>query len=453
VKRAIRDHSKDFGAIVALIVVALGVSYYIVQNQRLRIPFLEPKPYTLNAEFTTGQAVIAGQGQTVRVSGVRVGDIGAVKLKDGRAVIRMDLDQDYKTLVHTDATALLRPKTGLKDMFIDLDPGTASAPLAKAGWTIPVQATQPDVNPDEVLGTLDADTRDYLKLLIQGAGRGLEGRSADLRDVFARFEPTHRDLARVNGAVAERRQNLRRLIHSLRLLNTALASQPDQLAGLVNSSEAVLRQFASEQASISRAVGDLPGTLRQTTSTLGKVQSFADVLGPAARKLRPAARTLDTANKATIPFAKEITPVLRERIRPFVREARPVVRDLKAPAARLAKATPDLTGTFTSLNHLFNLLAYNPKGAEPPEVGADRQEGYLFWLAWLNHMALNLFSSADAHGTFRPTTAAGTCNTFKAMAAENPEIKFLQGLTPLLVDACGEAYGTPIQSTKTGAKR
>jgi phospholipid/cholesterol/gamma-HCH transport system substrate-binding protein len=373
----------------------------------------------------------------VRVSGVRVGDIGAVRLRDGRAVIRMDLDEDYEDLVHTDASALLRPKTGLKDMFIDLDPGTAAAPVAEEGWTIPVRATQPDVNPDEIFSALDADTRDYLKLLVQGAGKGLEGRAADLRDVFRRFEPTHRDLARVNGAVAERRQNLRRLIHSLRLLNGALAAQPDQLAGLVDSSAAVLRQFASEEASISRAVGDLPGTLRETTSTLGKVERFADVLAPTAQRLRPAARALDDANRAVTPFAEEITPVLRERIRPFVREARPVVRDLKAPSARLAGATPDLTGTFVSLNHLFNLLALNPKGAEAPDLTGDRQEGYLFWLAWLNHMATQLFSNADAHGTFRPTTAAGTCNSLQAIVSERPEFEFLQGITPLLVEACG----------------
>ena len=63
----------------------------------------------------------------------------------------MDLDPEYKDLVHTDATALLRPKTGLKDMFIELDPGTDKAPLAKAGWTLPVSNTLPDVNPDEIL--------------------------------------------------------------------------------------------------------------------------------------------------------------------------------------------------------------------------------------------------------------------------------------------------------------
>ena len=51
----------------------------------MRFPFVQAKPYQLKAEFSTAQAVIAGQGQTVRVSGVRIGDIGGVELKDGRA--------------------------------------------------------------------------------------------------------------------------------------------------------------------------------------------------------------------------------------------------------------------------------------------------------------------------------------------------------------------------------
>ena len=438
-KRAITAHWKDFTAIIALMALALGVSYYIVQQQRLRIPFLEEKPFILKAEFSTGQAVIAGQGQTVRVSGVRVGDIGDIDLKDGRAVIEMHLDQDFKDLVHSDATALLRPKTGLKDMFVDLDPGSDGAPVVKHGWTIPIRATQPDVNPDEILGALDTDTREYLKLLVQGAGRGLEGRSGDLRDVFRRFEPTHRDLAKINGAVAERRDNLRRLISSLRTLNTALAANDDELAGFVDSSAAVLRKFAEEESSISEAVGELPGALEQTTGAMSQVQDFATVLGPTAEKLRPAARALDDANRAVIPFAKEIAPVLRAEIRPFVRDARPLVRDINAPAERLASASGDLDGSLKLINNFFNLLTYNPGGREGPENGGKRQEGYLFWLAWLDHMAVQLFSNADAHGTLRPITLAAPCSSLQQIVNEEPEMAFLQGLTGILTDtaACG----------------
>jgi phospholipid/cholesterol/gamma-HCH transport system substrate-binding protein len=431
---AIRKHFKDFLAVIGLVVIALGVSLYILDKQRMRFPFVEEKPFVLQAEFQTAQAVIAGQGQTVRVAGVRIGDIGAVKLEDGRAIVRMDIDRQYEDMIHTDATALLRPKTGLKDMFIQLDPGTDDAPLAKENWTIPVAATSPDVNPDEILETLDADTRDYLRLLISDAGRGLKGRSGDLRDLFRRFEPTHRDLAAVNGALAERRQNLRRLISSLNELNGELASHGDDLDGLVTASSAVLRSFASEEQNISAALRELPSTLQQTSASLGQVQRFADLLGPTAERLRPAARALDPANEALTPFAREVTPLLAEDIRPFVREARPLARDLRPAAVQVADAAPGLTRAFTQLNNFFNLLAWNPNGREGPE-NAARQEGYLFWLAWAQHQAIQLFSTADANGVFRPVTIAAPCATLEQTIKDQPELEFLSMLTPLLTES------------------
>ena len=434
---AIRKHAKAFIAIVGLIAVALGVSSYILNEQRVRFPW-EPAPLRLEAEFPTGQAVTAGQGQTVRVSGVRIGDIGKVDLRNGKAVIEMVIDPQYKGLVRTDAHALLRPRTGLKDMFIELQPGSDKAPAAQEGYTIPVSSTAPDVNPDEILAELDADTRDYLRLLIGDAGSGLKGRGLDLREVLRRFEPTHRDLARVNSAVATRRENLRHLITSLNTLNGELAKRGDDLAGLVDSSAAVMHSFASEDTNIAAAVGELPGALRQTTDTLGKVQTFADVLGPTARKLIPVALALPAANAAVIPLAREGTPLLANDIRPFVREARPVARDLRPAAHNLSAATPALTRTFAALNHFLNLAAYNPGGREDPGKGG-RQEGYLFWAAWVQHMATQLFSSSDAHGTFRPVTIAAPCGTVKQLVQEEPQLEFLTMLTPILTDsaACG----------------
>ena len=436
-KRAITSHARDFGAIIALALISAGVAAYILPHERFRWPW-EPSTFNVKAQFSTAQAVTPGQGQTVRVSGVRVGDISAVKLENGRAVVTMALDPQYKDLIHTDASALLRPKTGLKDMFIELNPGTRRAPLAQAGWTLPIRNTLPDVNPDEIYAALDADTRDYLKLLVQGAGEGLKGRGADLREVFRRFEPTNRDIARVNSLVAQRHQNLRHLIHALNVLNGELASKGQDLTQLIGASADVFRAFASEERNVSRAVGDLPGTLKQTTATLGKVQRYADVLGPAAEHLRPAIRALDTANHAIIPFATEAAPILQTQIRPFVRASRPIVRQLRPAATNLSAATPDLTRTFAVLNHLLNMVGYNPNGREGPGV-KNRDEGYLFWIAWLDHNAGAVFSSGDANGPFRPVTVGSTCSTLKQTADQNPPLNMV--LQPALLDpsVCGGA--------------
>jgi phospholipid/cholesterol/gamma-HCH transport system substrate-binding protein len=425
VKRAIRTHASDFAAILVLLVLSVFVAGYILSKERLRFPFVQSSPFTLNAEFQTAQAVTPGQGQTVRVSGVQIGQIGGVTLKNGVADVTMQIDQKYQHLIHTDATALLRPKTGLKDMFVEVDPGTKSAPVAKPGWTMPVSNTNPDVDVDEILGSLDGDTRQYLQLLINGAGQGLQGKGgSELAQVFERFEPTHRDLARVNRAVAVRGSDLQTLVDSLRRLNDALATKQGQLVQLVGSSAKVFHAFASEDTNITRAVRDLPGTLSQTTATLQKVTTFARILGPTSTSLLPAARSLPAANAALVKLAVPSTPVVKNQIRPFVIAARPTVRQLKPASINLAKATPKLNGTFNVLNHLVNMLGYYPSGND--------QHGYLWWLAWLDHNARTLFSVQDANGVFRPLFLQGSCAALNQIATGVSGSALLLNLDPII---------------------
>jgi phospholipid/cholesterol/gamma-HCH transport system substrate-binding protein len=404
VKRAIKTHATDFVALMVLLILSVVVAGYILNHERLRFPFIQSTPFTLNAEFSTAQAVTPGQGQSIRISGVQIGQIGNVTLKNGMAEVQMNIDEKYKHVIHQNWTALLRPKTGLKDMFIELSPGQGSSPVAKAGYTIPVSSTLPDVNVDEILASLDGDTRSYLNLLVNGAGQGLKGRGgSELAQVLQRFEPTHRDLARLNKAVAVRGTDLRQLVNSLQRLNTALAGRKTQIVSLVDSSSKVFRAFASEENNISRALVDLPGTLNQTSETLGKVETFAKLLGPTASNLLPAALALKPANQAVAALAKPSTPIIRDQIRPFVVAARPLVRNLKPASINLAKATPNLSNTFAVLNHLVNMLGYNPGSSE---------HGYLWWLAWLDHNARTLFSIQDGNGVFRPLFLQASCATY-----------------------------------------
>jgi len=435
VKRAIRTHLTDFAAILLLLALSIVVAGYILSHERFHFPFIESSPFTVNAEFSTAQAVTPGQGQSVRVSGVQIGLIGNVTLKNGIAHVQLQIDDQYKHLIHTNATALLRPKTGLKDMFIEVDPGAKPAPVVKPGWTMPVSNTLPDVDFDEILSSLDGDTRNYLNLLVNGAGAGLQGKGGDeLAQVFERFEPTHQDLARLNRAVAVRGTNLRQLVNSLQRLNTALATKQGQIIQLVDSSATVFRAFASQDTNISRAIVDLPGTLQQTAATLNKVQAFAKLLGPTAANLLPAARSLPAANAAITALAKPSAPIVQSQIRPFVVAARPLVRNLEPAATNLAAATPNISKTFDVLNRFVNMLGYNP---------GDTEHGYLWWLAWLDHNARTLFSVQDANGDFRPLFLQASCATYTQLVnslnlASNglgSEFESVLNLSPILTTA------------------
>lgn len=437
-RTAIRKHLGDFVALTFLFVIALAAAGYMLTNQRLRFPIVQEKPMELKADFSDAQAVIPGQGQTVRVAGVKIGDIGKVALKDGRAVVSLDIDKKYEKLIHRDATALLRPKTGLKDMFIEVEPGTDESPIMKGGEHIPITNTAPDVDPDEFLSSLDRDTRDYLKLLIDGAGKGLENRGTDLREVFKRFEPIHRDIARVTQAIAERRHNMKRLVHNYASLVDELSGKDKDLRRLVSSSNAVFKQFAAEDQNIATTVNRLPGALNQTADTLGKVDTLAKVMKPSLTSLRPVFKQIDKTNHEVLPFVKEAAPEIKNQIRPFVRTARPYVRDLRPAATDLSTAQPDLTASFHELNRFFNMVAYNPGGAEKlsgnPLTDAKRDEGYLFWTSWVAHLTDSMFATSDASGPLRRAITTIDCNTLRS-AIGATALEPLLGATSLFNDA------------------
>lgn len=407
-------------ALSGLIVLALGVAAYITAHQRLQFPW--EKRMTIVAEFGTAQAVTPGQGQTVTVAGVEVGEIGEVTLREGRARVAMVLEPDKLGPIYANARLLLRPKTGLNDMSIDLDPGTAERGKPDGGElhdgdVLPVWNSLPNVNPDEVLAALDADTRRYLTIVANAGGAGLGDRGVDLRKVLQASQPTLRSTRRVTRALADRRARVERLVHNLRLLAQATADSDRQLVRLVDGSAAVFETIGSRDAQLAASVERLPGALSATRDALTETRGLADELGPTAAALRPAVRELGPALVDVRPLLRDATPILRDDLRPLVRDATPLLRDLRPSVKRLRPATASLVRTGEVLNYVVNELGYNPPGPE---------EGYLFWLAWFTHNANSILSIEDAHGAAWRGLAMVGCSTAGQALGANP------ALAPLL---------------------
>jgi len=107
-----------------------------------------------------------------------------------------------------------------------------------------------------------------------------------------------------------------------------------------------------------------------------------------------------------------------------VQVARPYVRSLRPAAENLARATPDFTSSFHELNRFFNMAAYNPGGKEGltgnPQQDANRNEGYLYWVAWLGQVTDSIFSTSDANGSFRRASLGFDCATIKSQVVQDP---------------------------------
>ena len=428
--RALRAHLRDVLAIIALVLAGLFAVTVILINQRASLPSWVPligsDHFHLEADFSTAQAVTPGQGQSVDISGIKVGEVSGVRLENGHAVVSMSIDNKYAPLIHTNASLLLRPKTGLNDMVVEVDPGTQAAPQMKENSTVPLASTQPQVNPDEILSTLDADTQQFLKLLLSNGAEALDpaqGRDVKLSNAFRRLDPFARDISEISGALAVRRQNIANSIHNFQLLSTQLGNKDQDLTNFVDSSNAVLASFAKEQASIRSSLQELPGTLKEAKGALTGANELALQSGPALKKSIPGAAATGAALQSLVPFFQQTAGPIQNQIRPFTQQVKSPVTHVAQIAQGLGGSTPGLRTGFTNLNQGLNALAYNPPGS---------QEGFLFYVPWLNHDLNADYLLQDAYGPIRRGLVLETCGTARtadSVLQSEPYLRMLYQLT------------------------
>jgi len=408
VKRAIKTHFKDFLAITGLIILALAVLLFILSNQKAAlpswIPWLGQDFYSINVEMETAQAVTPGQGQAAVIAGINVGKVGASSLEDGIAHVRLDIEPEYKELIHPDAQFLLRPKTGLSDMVVEIDPGT-KGPTPPEGTTFPVSQSMSNVQMDQILASLDRDTQDYLVLLLNGAGEGLHNKGPELSQALRRFGPFATYTARLNGELQKRRKYIARGVHAFSQVATELGNNDQVVADFVTNSRNSLANYAAQEASLREALREFPSTLDAGRVNLAKSNQLSQLTRPTLLRLIPGARHLKSSLRSVQRLAVDTTPLVRDDIRPFTRETQPVFRELAKTSRASEKSTPQLQGTFTHLNTLFNELAYNPPGDS---------EGFLFYAPWASHNFNSSVAFQDGLGPVRRSVSMLSCDTSNA---------------------------------------
>jgi phospholipid/cholesterol/gamma-HCH transport system substrate-binding protein len=421
VKKALRNYGRYFVALIVLAVIGTVCGGYVLLQQRFPNPFAAS--YELNAELVNTAGLTPGLGQPVNVAGVKVGLVSDVKLKDGRSRVKMSIDPGElkQSDLRANAQAVLTPRTPGKDFTVELFPGRKSAPPLPKGGTIEIAETKVPVDSDDLTAALDRDTRDFLELLINGAGQGLHGRGRDLRALFRALGPTAQQAERVGSALAARRHQLKRLIGNLRVLTSAVARKDGELSQVVDASNATLGALANEDVALRASIAKLPGTLSAARRTLGNTAPFANLLGPTLNSLQPTAAHLPSTLRALRPLAREAAPILRKKVRPFVRATIPVARGLNPAVRDLSKQAPDLTGAFSVLQYVAGELGYNPPGDN---------EGFLHWFAWFNHNANSLISTDDAHGGVWRGLILADCASLTGVPAFGALIQAITGPLP-----------------------
>ena len=417
----LRRYGRSFAILILLAIVGSACGFYILLQQRLPNPF--QKFYSVNANFSSAAAVVPGLGEPVNVAGVHVGEITGTSLQRGLGVIHMQIDPAKMPRLYRDAHASLVPNTPLKDMEVDVYPGSRSAGVLPAGGTIPVSQTTTPVDSDELLSALDTDTRSWLTSLITELNGGTEGRGKDIRALFASLAPTAEQLNQITGLLADRHQQLSQIVHNLGVLTKATSQKDAQIRTVVHAGDATIKALATQDVALESAVRRLPGTLQTARTTLGDVTTFANALGPTATALLPTARRLPTTLKQakTLFDAAALLPL--KQIPPFVAAVTPLAEQLPGLTADLNKTVPELINSFKVLVYAINEIAYDPGGQNP---------GFLYWLPWFAHNADSFISSSDANGPVWRALILATCPGLESFS-----------FGPLLEALLGTHFGCP----------
>jgi phospholipid/cholesterol/gamma-HCH transport system substrate-binding protein len=299
----------------------------------------------------------------VRIAGVNIGKVTKVeayKGGDGNAsLVTMEIDKSGLP-IHKDATLKVRPRIFLEgNEFVDLQPGTPSAPTISDGDTIPMTQTAAPVQFDQVLSALQSDTRDDLKRLLEGYGTALT------------YEPTAADDVSqdpaVHGETAAQSLNdsidyAPGALKGASLVNQALLGlQRHDLSGLVADTGKVTKALSANEQSLMDFVTNFNTTLAALASRQDDLKQSIAQLGPTLEHTDSALTHLNASFPNTRAFAREILPGVRETPAtidaafPWIAQARKLLgpAELGGLTKELKPATVDLAklveGTLTAL--------------------------------------------------------------------------------------------------------
>jgi phospholipid/cholesterol/gamma-HCH transport system substrate-binding protein len=328
--------------LIALIVIVIGV--YLGASKD--IPFT--RPFQLKAVFENAPPIL--RGQSVRIAGVEVGQVSGIEPVGGDSpavVVTMKLKDDALP-IHKDAQVKVRPRLFFEgNLFFDLRPGTPSAGDVDDGDTIPVSQTSAPVQLDQVLGTLNTDTREDLQKLLIGYGDAINGKpkpgeDAD-QDPDTKGETAGRSLndsleysagALRGGAVLNQAvqgtdlHDLSKLIASQQKVFAALSSHEGSLKALITNFSVTMGALASQEANLRATIHELPRVLEAARPALDNLNAAFPSTRAWALEMIPGVRETPATIEAGFPWIRQTRALLSPaELQGLVNDLQPAVSD------------------------------------------------------------------------------------------------------------------------------
>jgi phospholipid/cholesterol/gamma-HCH transport system substrate-binding protein len=337
-----------------IIFVSVTMIFLWIIYTKPSLPFLSGGGHALSAEFAYAANVHPGY-TPVRLHGVNVGEVTDVtRAPSGRGVlIKMNIADGKGVQLHTDASLSLRWRTLLgRNMYIDIDPGSTSAPALRGGF-VPRTRTSSQVELDTALEPLNAQGRDALQTMIRQFDASFSDAKA-IQSTLSAVAPAMRPLGGAMEALrgTEAPTDLPRVIAGTSRAAAGLARDEAALGGLIDSGRVALGVTAARSADLAATLNTAPAAMHQARTTMTRLVSTLDVLDPLANKLTPGVAKLDGAAQRAQTALNAATPMLAD-LRPTLQDLRPAVAKLDTAARAGAPAFGPLSSTMDRVKTTF----------------------------------------------------------------------------------------------------
>lgn len=454
--------------LIAVGVLALGTWFAFTKE----LPW--GKAYEVQGVFTTAQNIRVDS--PVRIAGVDVGKVRAVETlspeaaeqataaaegeqeadgtQDGpvAALVTMEIE-DAGRPVKTDATMELRPRLFLEgNLFVDLKPGSPSAPEAQDGQVFGLEATATSVQLDQVLTTLQSDVREQLQITLDEFGSALidYGGAEGFQEFYRTSPGANRYTALVNEAtLGTEPHDLSNLIRNFDRVVDGFGRHPAQLSDLVTNFRIFAGSFAAEDEALADAIEELPEVLEAADPAFANLNASFPALRAFAREALPGTLTTPETLAEATPFIHQVRLLLSpEELGGLVAELRPTVPEL----ARLSELSPAFLEQGRALSSCFNevIIPWSESEVVPPEnyphpvAGKVHQEtGYgLVGVAGESR-------SGDANGQWARVLGGGGTNLVRSQPSDAPSTDEAFALTPFPIEGGVPSLSPVEDSAKT----
>jgi phospholipid/cholesterol/gamma-HCH transport system substrate-binding protein len=254
----------------------------------------------VRAEFV--RAVGLYKGSDVRILGVKVGEVTAVRPAGDRVVVDMTYDDAYS--VPADAKAVVVSPSVVSDRYVQLTPVYRSGPKLADDARIRLSDTAVPVELDRIFSSLDdldvalgpqgANSSGALTRLLAVGADNLDGEGTKINRTLT-------DFSQAISTLSTKRDDLFGTVRNLQVFTTALAGSDSQVRAFNSDLASVADQLAGEREELALALKNLAIALGEVASFVKEnrknltadIAGLADVTGVLAKQKDALAEVLD----------------------------------------------------------------------------------------------------------------------------------------------------------------